>query len=297
MNSPYYPFNSNLSNSSIDLLITATQIYPDSSMFLNFTEQATVTQFTGRFMFIAEALNVKMAYCYLYDTNNNTITNPLDGNTQFYFNTTYEIQQTVKKTTIYGIANTSASASIKVHLVKGLYIGIQENVNEIGTIKKSIERSNIISFTDGNRCANAFVKELYIDPIYWGLNEEMILVLARRQDYATGPLITIAELNSYDPNTNSYGTFFSSVDYGADVIHLTGSNRTFYMVVDWDNIWNIADEYVQTGELVFSAMINKYQATHLKFSPIISMYLRDHSQMPSLSPSLPTCTFQEETFE
>lgn len=154
--------------------------------------------------------------------------------------------------------------------------------------------TNIV-FTDNNRQANTFLKEIYIGSKWLGLadGDEMVLWQANSGNHPNAYLVGIGLRSSFDPVTG--------VVDGFQMIHNGSSGPikmdTFgifkgvdcYVVVDWVTPWTLPVEQTDAvgDEIDFGAVICMNLATDINNSPTIKKYVYEQSLGNFTPPSLP----------
>lgn len=102
-----------------------------------------------------------------------------------------------------------------------------------------------IEFTDNNRMANTFLKEIYIGAKWVGLasGDEMVLWQANNGEPQADYLIGIGLRSTFDPITGVVDGFLISHNNSSGVIKMD-SKGIFkgvdcYVLVDWETAWTL----------------------------------------------------------
>ena len=161
--------------------------------------------------------------------------------------------------------------------------------------------TNIV-FTDNNRMANTFLKEIYIGSKWTGLvdGDEMVLWQANSGDHPNAYLLCIGLRSSFDP--------VNGVVDGFIIIHNGSSGPikmdTFgifkgvdcYVVVDWETPWTrpVSQTDQINGVICFGAVIDMGLATDIDNSPTIKRFLLEQHLLDIYPIDLPPCNFTRE---
>ncbi len=158
-----------------------------------------------------------------------------------------------------------------------------------------------ITFTDGYRQANYFVKELYIGS-KWRQDlypSRMILWQARNQNHPDGFLISIGLEYEYNGQTGMKHGFLSVDNSTAGPIKFDSKGMfkgvDCYIVVDW-SVFLLDPTLTDliNGEICFGAVVDMNLATNIDNSPTIKKYLFEQ-RIINLSPEdAPKCYFNKE---
>ena len=157
-------------------------------------------------------------------------------------------------------------------------------------------------FTDNNKEANSFIKELYIGANWKTTNpsERLILFLARNYTYSTGvSLITMVLESTYDPVAGECNHGFITIDSSNGVIKLDTVGRMTgvdcYAVVDWNTLFTPTNHNNYGGEIDFYAEIYVDAATNLDNSPTIKSYLLQQALTHRINTVLiPNCSIDPQ---
>lgn len=156
-----------------------------------------------------------------------------------------------------------------------------------------------IEFTDNNRMANTFLKEIYIGAKWVGLasGDEMVLWQANNGEPQADYLIGIGLRSTFDPITGVVDGFLISHNNSSGVIKMD-SKGIFkgvdcYVLVDWETAWTLPTSQTDMidGVICFGAVICMNFATDISNSPTIEKYIHEQ-ELGNLYPNnLPQLNF------
>ena len=170
----------------------------------------------------------------------------------------------------------------------------------INNLSKTIMPTNV-TFTDGYRQANFFVKELYIGS-KWKQDlypSRMILCQARNHIHADGYLISIGLEYEYDDHTGMKHGFLSVGNNSSNPIKFDPKGMfkgvDCYIVVDW-SVFSlpVSQTDLLNGEICFGAVVDMEAATNINNSPTIKKYLFEQRIINLSLEDVPKCYFNKE---
>lgn len=161
--------------------------------------------------------------------------------------------------------------------------------------------TNIV-FTDNNRMANSFVKELYIGSKWKGYptTDKMIIDQARDPSFQpTGSLISLGLESSFDPVTGMADGFLVVNNDTSGPIKFDPKGKfkgvDCYMVVDWSAFSLPASQTdIINGVICFWAEIDMEAATNIDNSPTIKKYLYEQRMLNMTPEDVPPCNFDRQ---
>ncbi len=160
-----------------------------------------------------------------------------------------------------------------------------------------------VTFTDNNRMANSFVKELYIGSKWEGYgndNDKMILDLARDSSFQpTGSLISLGLESTYNGTTGMADGFLVVNNDTSGPIKFDPKGKfqgvDCYMVVDWSAFSLPASQTdLIDGAICFWAEIDMEKATNINNSPTIKKYLYEQRMLNLAPEDVPPCHFNRQ---
>ena len=160
-----------------------------------------------------------------------------------------------------------------------------------------------VTFTDNNRMANSFVKELYIGSKWKGYgndNDKMILDLARDSSFQpTGSLISLGLESTYNGTTGMADGFLVVNNDTSGPLKFDPKGKfqgvDCYMVVDWSAFSLPASQTdLIDGAICFWAEIDMEKATNINNSPTIKKYLYEQRMLNLAPEDVPPCYFDRQ---
>lgn len=159
-----------------------------------------------------------------------------------------------------------------------------------------------VTFTDNNRMANSFVKELYIGSKWKGYptTDRMIIDQARDASFQpTGSLISLGLESTFDTVTGMADGFLAVNNDTSGPIKFDPKGKfkgmDCYMVVDWSAFSLPASQTdLIDGVICFWAEIDMEKATNIDNSPTIKRYLYEQRMLNLTPEDVPECKFDME---
>ena len=157
-----------------------------------------------------------------------------------------------------------------------------------------------IEFTDNNRMANTFVKEIYIGAKWAGLDsgDKMVLWQANNGTHQADYLIGIGLRSTFDPVEGVKDGFLISHNGSSGPIKMDTfgifKGVDCYVVVDWVTPWTLpvilTDQ--MNGEIDFGAVVYMDLATDIDNSPTIKKYVYEQALANIASTPIPSYDFR-----